>query len=112
MKQPLAYETLALELIDNDFDSVGLRARTGGSVPGLLTPTSDIEPHVTLTGKMRSDKEGRERSPQARRNCVICGDRAPKACSSSREGRLGEVFVCDFSKGRVCYLSLAHPEHG
>jgi hypothetical protein len=34
MRQPLAYETLALELIGNDFDSVGLRERTGGSVPG------------------------------------------------------------------------------
>jgi hypothetical protein len=56
MRQPLAYETLALELIDNDYDSVGLRAGTGGSAPGQLTPTSDIEPHVTLTGKRRSDE--------------------------------------------------------
>jgi hypothetical protein len=90
MKQPLAYETLALELIDNDFDSVGLRARTGGS---QLTPTSGIGPHTTPTRKRRSDKEDREQSPQAQRSWHLCGIRATKACSSSREGRLGEVFV-------------------
>jgi hypothetical protein len=41
MKQPLAYETLALELIDNGSDSVGLRARTGGS---QLTPNPTSSP--------------------------------------------------------------------
>jgi hypothetical protein len=112
MTQPLAYETLALELTDNDSDSVDLRTGTGGSVPGQLTPTSDIEPHVTLTGKRRSDKEGSEQTPQAPRNCVICGVRATKACSSSWEGRLGGVFVCNSSKGRICYLSLARAEYG
>jgi hypothetical protein len=112
MKQPLAYETLALELIDNDFDSVGLRARTGGSVPGQLTPTTGIGPHATPTRKRRSDEEGSEQPLRAPRSCCICGIRETKACFSSRVGRLGEVFVCDFSKGRVCYLSLAHPEHG
>jgi hypothetical protein len=93
MKQPLAYETPVLELIDNGPDSVDLRAGTGGSVPGQLTPTSGIEPHVTLTGKRRSDKEGSEQSLRAQRNCAICGVRATKVCSSSRIGRLGEVFV-------------------
>jgi hypothetical protein len=44
MKQPLAYETLALELIDNDPDSVDLRASTGGSVPGQLTPNPTSSP--------------------------------------------------------------------
>jgi hypothetical protein len=112
MKQPLAYETLALELIDNGSDSVGLRARTGGSVPGQLTPTSDIEHHVTLTGKRRSDKEGSEQSLRARRSCFTCGVRATRACVSSRVGRLGEVFACDFSKGRVCLSSHARAEHG
>jgi hypothetical protein len=33
MKQRTSYETLALELIDTEFNSVGLRARTGVSVP-------------------------------------------------------------------------------
>jgi hypothetical protein len=93
MKQPLAYETLALELIDNGSDSVELRAGTGGSVPGQLTPTSDIEPHVTLTGKRRSDKEGSEQSLRAPRSCYTCGFRETRACFSSRVGRLGEVFV-------------------
>jgi hypothetical protein len=112
MKQPLAYETLALELIDNGSDSVDLRAGTGESVPGQLTPTSDIEPHVTQTRKRRSDKEGREQTPQAPRNCFICGVRTTKVCSSCRVGRLGEVFVCDFSEDRVYFSSHARAEHG
>jgi hypothetical protein len=112
MKQPLAYETHVLELIDNGSDSVDLRAGTGGSVPGQLTPTSDIEPRVTLTVKRRSDKEGSEQSLRARRNCAICGIRETKACFSSRVGRLGEVFICDSSKGRVCFSFLARAEHG
>jgi hypothetical protein len=112
MKQPLAYETLALELIDNDFDSVGLRARTGESVPGQLTPTFDIEPHVTPTRKRRSDKEGREQAFRAQRSWHLCGIRATKVCTPSRVGRLGEVFVCDSSKGRVYFSFLARAEHG
>jgi hypothetical protein len=112
MKQRTFYETLALELIDNDFDSVGLRARTGGSVPGQLKPTSGIGAHTTPTRKRRSDKDGREQAFRAQRNCVICGVRTTKVCSSCREGRLGEVFVCDSSKGRVCFSSHARAEHG
>jgi hypothetical protein len=111
MKQRTFYETLALELIDNDFDSVGLRARTGGGVPGQLTPTSGVGPHATPTRKRKSDKGGREQASRAQRNCVICGVRTTKVCSSCREGRLGEVFVCDSSKGRVCFSSHARAEH-
>jgi hypothetical protein len=59
MKQRTFYETLVLEKIDNDFDSVGLRARTGGSVPSQLTPTSGIGPHSTPTKKRKRDKEGK-----------------------------------------------------
>jgi hypothetical protein len=111
MKQRTFYETLALELVDNDFDSVGLRARTGGSVPGQLTPTSGIGAHTTPTRK-RSDKDGREQAFRAQRNCVICGVRTTKVCSSCRVGRQGEVFACDSWKVRVCFSSLARAEHG
>jgi hypothetical protein len=110
MKQPLAYETLALELIDNGSDSVDLRAGTGGSVPGQLTPTTGIGPHATPTRKRRSDEEGSEQAFRAQRSCVICGVRTTKVCSSCREGRLGEVFVCDSSKSRVCFSSHARAE--
>jgi hypothetical protein len=112
MKQPLAYKTLALELIDNDCDPAGLRADTGGGVPGQLTPTSDIGPHVTRTRKRRSDKDGREQAFRAQRYCVVCGVRTTKVCSSCREGRLGEAFVCDSWKGRVCFSSHARAGHG
>jgi hypothetical protein len=65
MKQPLACETLALELIDNGSDSVDLRVGTGGSVSGQLTPTSGIGPNVTPIRKRRSDKDGREQALRA-----------------------------------------------
>jgi hypothetical protein len=75
MTQRTFYETLALELIGNDFDSVGLRARTGGGVPGQLTPTSGIGAHATPTRKGMSDKEGREQALRAQRNLIMCGVR-------------------------------------
>jgi hypothetical protein len=53
MKQRTFHETLALELIDNAFDSVGLRARGGNSVPSQLTPPSGIGPHATPTKKRK-----------------------------------------------------------
>jgi hypothetical protein len=112
MKQRRFYETLALKIIGNDFDSVGLRARTGGSMPGQPTPTSDIGPHVTRTRKRRRDKDGREQTLRAQRNCVICGVRTTKACSSSQVGILGEVFVFDSSRGRVCFSSHVRADHG
>jgi hypothetical protein len=59
MKQRTFYETLAPELIDNDFDFVSLRARTGGSVPSQLTPTSGVGPHATPTKNRKRDKEGK-----------------------------------------------------
>jgi hypothetical protein len=112
MKQRTFYETLALELIDNDFNSVGLRARTGVSVPDQLTPTSGIGPHATPTKRRKRDKEGKEQASRAQRNCVICGGRTTKVCSSCREEGRNEVFICDSSKGRVCFSSHVRAEHG
>jgi hypothetical protein len=45
MNLRLFYETLALELFDSDFDPVGLRAHTGGSV--LLCETRTRVPNLT-----------------------------------------------------------------
>jgi hypothetical protein len=66
VKQRRFYETLALELIDNDYDSVGLRARTGGGVPGQLTPTSGVGPIRRRLGRggatmtAESNRSGRQ----------------------------------------------------
>jgi hypothetical protein len=112
MKQRAFTETLALELIDNDIDSVGLRAHTGGSVPSHLTPTSGIGPHATPTKKRKRDKEGKEQASRAQKNCVVCGGRTTKVCSSCRDEGRDEVFICDSSKGRVCFSSRVRAQHG
>jgi hypothetical protein len=104
MKQRNFYETLALKLIDNYFDSVGLRARTGGSVPDQLTPTSGIGPHATPTSKRRSDKDGREQAFRAQRNCDTCGVRTTKVCSSSRVGV--KVQVRDVERNLRSYFRV------
>jgi hypothetical protein len=111
MKQRTSYKILSLEFIDNVFDSVGLSARAGSSVPSQLKPMSGIGPHATSTKKRARDKEGQEKLSRAQRNCVVCGGRATKVCSSSREEGRDEVFVCDSSKGRVCFSSHVRTEH-
>jgi hypothetical protein len=65
MKRRTFYETLVLELIDNEFDSIGLRARAGSSVPSQLTPTSGIGPHATPTKQRKRDKRGQEKRLRA-----------------------------------------------
>jgi hypothetical protein len=97
MKQPTFYETLALELIDNDFDSIGLRARGGKNVPSQLTPTCGTGPHATPTKKRKRDKEGQEKTSRGQRNCVVCGGRTTKVCSPRREEGRDEAIVCDSS---------------
>jgi hypothetical protein len=56
MKQREFYEALFLELIDNDFDLIGLRSRTPDDTPFQLTPTSEAGPHATPTKKKKLDK--------------------------------------------------------
>jgi hypothetical protein len=111
MKHRTFNKSLALEPSDNDFDSIGLRARGGNSVPSQLTPTSGIGPHATPTKKRKRDKEGQEKPSRAQRNCVVCGGRTTKVCSSCREEGRDEVFVCDSSKGRVCFSSHVRSMH-
>jgi hypothetical protein len=112
MKQRTFYENLALQLIENEFRSVGLRSRTGGTVPDHLTPTPGIRPHATPTKMQKREKEGKEQSSWVQRNCVICGGRTTKVCSSCKgEGR-DKVFICDSSKGRVCFSSHVRADHG
>jgi hypothetical protein len=96
MRQPLAYETLALELIDNDYDPVGLRAGTGGSAPGQLTPTSGIGPHATPTRKRRCDKEGREQASRAKK----------KRCYMRRPSEESVLFQTGRKAGRGLRLRV------
>jgi hypothetical protein len=51
MMQREFYEALFLELLDNNFDLIGLRSRTPDDRPFQLTPTSGAGPHATPTKK-------------------------------------------------------------
>jgi hypothetical protein len=94
------YKTLSLELIVNDFDSVGLRASAGSSVPSQLTPTSGIGPHATPTKTRKMEKTGQEKPSQAQRNCVVRGGPTTKVCSFGRQDGRDECsgprsYLCD-----------------
>jgi hypothetical protein len=72
MKQREFYEALCLELIDNNFALIGLRSRTPDDTPFQLTPTSGAGPHATPTTKRKLDKEKKETSARAQRDCIVC----------------------------------------
>jgi hypothetical protein len=71
MNQREFCETQYLELIDNNFDVIGLRSRAPEDAPVQLTPTSGAGPHATPTKKMKLDKEKKETSARAQRDCVV-----------------------------------------
>jgi hypothetical protein len=70
MKQGTFYETLTLELIDNDFDSVCLRVRAGSCVPRQLMQRSGIGPHATPTKTRKRDKGGQEKPSRKSLRCM------------------------------------------
>jgi hypothetical protein len=111
MKQRGFYEALWLELIDNNFDLVGLRSQTPDDTPFQLTPTSGADPHATPTNKRKLDKEKKETSAQAQRDCIVCKSRTTRVCSECRGDGKGEEFICDSSKQRVCFASHARSTH-
>jgi hypothetical protein len=50
MKQHQLYERLALDLVDNNFDTVGLRRRfVFDGTPNVLAPTAEVGPHAPPT---------------------------------------------------------------
>jgi hypothetical protein len=112
MLQNEFYESLALELIDNNFDSVGLRARTvQGSMDSVLTPSSILGPHATPTKRRKKTRDGAEISLRAKKDCCECGKRTTKVFTQCRDESAREVFVCDSSKGRVCFSSHMRSKH-
>jgi Transposase IS4 len=111
MKQRELYKALCLELIDNNFDLVGLRSQTPDDMPLQLTPTSGAGPHATPTKKRKLDKEKKETSARAQRDCIVCKYRTTRVCSECRGEGKGEVFICDSSKQIVCLASHARSTH-
>jgi hypothetical protein len=84
IKQREFYEALCLELIDNNFDLIGLRSRTPDDTPFQLIPTSGAGPHATPTKERKLDNENKETSARAQRDCILCNSRTTRVCSECR----------------------------
>ena len=110
MLQNEFYEQMALELVDNNYDAVGLRAHSSVD-DGAAVLTSGLGPHATPTKKRKRKRNGTEASARAQKDCVVCGKRTTRVCSQCREESIEEVFICNWSKGRICFISQALSTH-
>ena len=112
MLQKEFYEQLALELVDNNYNAVGLHTRSSvDEGAAVLTPTSGLRPHATPTKKRKKTRNGTQTSVRAQKDCVVCGKRKTRVCSQCHEESTEEVFICDASKGRICFTSHALSTH-
>jgi hypothetical protein len=89
MKQREFYEALFLELIDNNFDHIGLRSRTPDDTPFQLTPASGAGPHATPTKKRKLDKEKKETVLELRETALCANlERLGSARSAAARARV------------------------
>jgi hypothetical protein len=54
---------------------------------------------------------GKVTTYRAQKDCSVCHIRMTKVCSTCREEWGGDVYVCDSSKGRVCFSSHMRSMH-
>jgi len=98
------YEDLAAQLIDNTYDSVGLRQR---GVPGTVAGSNGapvvcfgVGVHLTPTLKRRKG----DSDHRAQRDCRVCkSGRTTLVCSSCRDGTGVDLFFCGPKTGRGCF---------
>jgi hypothetical protein len=104
MVQSEFYEALALDLIDNNFEQVGLRKSTATNTRAdVLSYSSGFGPHATSTKKRKQTSDGRELSVREQKNYRDSASRTTRVFSQCRDEGNGDVFVCDSSKGRLCF---------
>jgi hypothetical protein len=93
MSQREFYERLASELIDNNFDVVGLRRRQDDNTAAdsaLMVPVTGYGPRATPTKKTKKRKNGEDSGFRAQRTCKACNKyRTIKKCSECRDLGLG-----------------------
>jgi hypothetical protein len=76
------YEQLAGQLIDDYFDSGGLRDRQSDLVTPGTTPRSGIGAQLTLTRKKRKSKSVTSITFALQGNCCTCPAKTTHVCSS------------------------------
>jgi len=102
------YEDLAAELIDNTYDSVGLRPRSapdGGHAAVAEPPRRyGVGIHLTPTLKRRAGASANEADQCAQRRCRIClKGRTTHVCSACRDLKHVDIFCCGPKTGRSCF---------
>jgi len=107
LTQKQFYEDLAAQLIDNTFDTVGVRARATsaaepvGEVGAPLRYGVGI--HLTPTRKRRGASAG-DGDHRAQRTCRVCKrHKSSHVCSGCRGGDDGDMFLCGPKTGRSCF---------
>jgi hypothetical protein len=108
------YEELATDIVFNNYDSVGLRRRASESLEGdtACHPTAGIGCHLTPTRKFKRLNTGQGTSYRVQRDCKVCKQsRSTQVCSECRDVDQTRSFLCDSSRGRVCFARHVREKH-
>jgi len=110
------YEDLAAQLIDNTFDTIGVRARATPSSAQVEEVGSSLRYsvgiHLTPTGKRRSGASVGDGDHRAQRNCRVCKrHKSSQVCSGCRGGFDGDMFLCGPKTGRSCFEAHLRTVH-
>lgn len=114
LMEKLFYENLAAALIDNSFETVGLRSRNAGKAeePDVKHPDHGVGFYLAPTNKRRSMVNGHVCEQRAQRACNLCKRKVTSyVCSGCRERKLGEVFFCGPQTGRSCFEEHLSDSH-
>lgn len=108
------YEDLAADLIENNYEAVGLRSRNAGESEesDVKQPAYGVGFHLTPTNKRRSTGSAQACDQRAQRACSVCKRKGTSyVCSGCRESKTGEVYCCGPKTGRSCFeehLNVSH----
>ena len=102
------YEDLAEQLIENTFETVGMRPRgDAGATAGEVEPVPlryGVGIHLTPTRKRRTGSSTKDGEHRAQRTCRVCHLPGTSwVCSGCRDSECVEVFCCGPRTGRSCF---------
>ena len=109
------YTKLSEELIDNNYDTIGMRARRrnrGEETPAAIDrglARAGLHAHLTPTKKKRKRRDGTITNYKLQGKCKICGEKTTFMCSLCVDARdespLGSKtpWLCYTSKGKLCF---------
>jgi len=108
LTQKQFYEDLAAQLIDNTFDTVGVRARATSAAEPVGQVGAPIRYgvgiHLTPTRKRRNGASAGDGDQRAQRTCRVCKRlNSSHVFSGFRVGDDGDMFLCGPKRGRSCF---------